>query len=1562
MASELNEPAEPYSDAVAIIGMSCRFPDAPTPDAFWRNLRDGVESVRSFTAQDLLAAGVDPAIMGHPSYVNTGVVLEGADQFDAAFFGFNPRDAEILDPQQRIFLECAWEALEDAGYPPSAYAGPIGVYAGADMSAYLFIVYANPEIVGSVGAFAISLANDKDHVTTRVAYKLNLKGPAVTVQTTCSTSLVAVCQASQSLLCYQCDMALAGGTAIALPQRVGYIYQEGGIASPDGHCRAFDSQARGTIGGSGAGVVVLQRYADAVADGSQIRAVIRGFGVNNDGSLKVGYTAPSVDGQAEAIATAQAMAGVDPETITYIEAHGTGTPLGDPIEVSALTQVFRASTPKVGYCGIGSVKTNFGHLNSAAGVASLIKTVLALEYKQLPPSLHFKRPNPNLGLNGSPFYVVDSLRDWQSSGAPRRAGVSSFGIGGTNAHVVLEEASPPLPPAPSRPWQLLLLSARSSRALERATANLAHWLRQRPGLALPDVAYTLQVGRKAFPHRRLLLVDSDQRETTLDALEAGATQGHDAPADGQRPVVFMFSGQGAQYLNMGRELYEGEPAFREQIDRCAELLRPHLELDLRELVFGEATGGAAERLGQTSVAQPALFALEYALAQLWMAWGIQPRALVGHSIGEYVAACLAGVFALEDALALVAARGRLIQRLPPGAMLSVHLLERELAPLLDLGLSLAAVNAPGLCVVAGPLNRVERAQALLEQRGVNHTRLHTSHAFHSTLVEPVVSTFVELVSRISLQAPRLPYLSNLTGTWISAELATDPAYYGRHLRQTVQFARCLEVLAQDPKRILLEVGPGKTLGTLATAHPGAGDEQMVLSSLPHARERQPDGKVMLHALGQLWLAGAEVDWQGFYAHERRRRVSLPTYPFERQRYWVEPFRPAAAAAQEVSVGRVDTGDWFYTPAWQPAPLAPTASGLGAGQRLRWLVFSDDGPLAAQVPAELRERQQEVITVARSGAYERMSAQAFRLDPARRDDYLALFGELKVAGALPDRVLYLWSLAPGAAAQPPDADFFSLLFLAQAAAEHMPSRTAHLQVVSSGTYALADGESVRPEQALLAGACRVIGQELPGLPAQVIDVVASDLSVRPALFAELASTSSDPAVALRPLGRFTPAYLRVRLEAGHGRQRLSQGGVYLITGGLGGIGLALAGYLARAAKARLVLVGRAALPPREEWQARLTVESPDSSLAARLRKLLELQQLGAELLVASVDVCDRAQVAELAAQIRRRFGVLNGIIHAAGVAGGGIIQLKSVAEARRVMAPKLEGVQVLAEVFGDAVGLQFVLLCSSLSAQLGGVGQIDYCSANCYLDAFAHDNIFRRRGVVATAINWDTWAEVGMAVNTEVPEGLKRWQAEGLRRGIQTSEGMDAFERILGAAVPQVAVSTTDLPARIRQATRQLDSRAAPAPASAKAASYPRPGLSTSYIAPRNRVEATIAGIWEELMGIQSIGVEDNFLELGGHSLLAIQLISRIRDSLSHEVSVQAFFDAPTVASLAVLVGGEEPATSGQSQTSEPRQAGPPALTRLPRERYRGRVSPGGEVELPEPLRRPPPSPPSDQDQ
>ena len=821
-----------------------------------------MEGIHFASEAELAAAGIDADLVSHPDFVPAAGTIHQPDHFDASFFGFSAREAEIIDPQQRVFLECAWDALEDAGCDPSSYPGAIGVFAGAGMNSYGVVnLFSNPEVIESVGGYQVMVGNDKDFLCSRVAYKLNLRGPAIGVQTACSTSLVAVQMAFESLLRRECDMALAGGVSIPIPQNSGYLYVPGMILSRDGHCRAFDAAASGTVPSGGAGIAVLKRLDDAIADRDHIYAVIQGAAVNNDGSAKVGYSAPSVEGQSAVIRKSMQMAGFPPESIGYIEAHGTGTEVGDPIEIAALSKVFESAATKSHSCALGSVKTNIGHLDTAAGIAGFIKAALSVEHRTIPATLHFTQPNPLIDFKRTPFTVNRSLISYDKPG-PFRAGVSSFGIGGTNAHVSIEEA-PPVQSDPLNASQLIVLSAKTGSALDARCTQLLQFLEENPSANLADVAFTLQKGRQSFQHRRVLVArDNAALKAALDASSSPSPRSQTLRTDNapeeSAAIAFLFPGQGAQYVNMGLDLYRTTPIFRDSIDRCCELLKPHLGLDLRTVLFpAEGNEQEAEtRLNQTAITQPALFVIEYAMATLFTQCGIRPNAMIGHSVGEYVAACLAGVFSLEDALALIATRGRMIQALPSGTMLAVSLSESDLLPLLSPETSIAAINSPLQTIASGTAAAIEALETRLRGKKIDCRRLHTSHAFHSPMMDGILEEFVRRVAQVQLHPPNTPYLSNVTGTWITESQATNPGYWGSHIRSTVQFSNCVQKLMSDSGAILLEVGPGETLLSLTRQHLEPRSTWPMIPSMRPRQAVQDDRDTWLTAVGRLWLLNA----------------------------------------------------------------------------------------------------------------------------------------------------------------------------------------------------------------------------------------------------------------------------------------------------------------------------------------------------------------------------------------------------------------------------------------------------------------------------------------------------------------------------------------------------------------------------------------------------------------------------------------------------------------------------------------------------------------------------------
>ena len=1406
------------------------------------------------------------------------------------------------------FSSSAWNCLEGAGYDAESYPGLIGVFGGSDTSSYIYQLYSHMDPLAAGASPMALIGNDKDYLTTQVSYKLNLKGPSLAIQTSCSTSLAAVCVACQSLWSYACDMALAGGVAVAVPQKKGYFYQAGGILSPDGHCRTFDADGQGTVVGNGVGIVLLKRLSEAIADGDTIHAVIRGAALNNDGSLKVGYSAPSVTGQAQVIAMAQAMAGIVPEMVSYVEAHGTATLLGDPIEVAALTQAFNTKTDKKGFCALGSVKSNVGHLASAAGVAGLIKTVLALEHGMLPPSLNFKTPNPQINFAGSPFYVNDKLQPWETNGTPRRAGVSSFGVGGTNAHVVLEEAPGREASSPSRPYQLLLVSARSSTALDNATTNLANHLKAHPDINLADVSYTL-AGRRAFAHRRVLVTPAADTLGAAAALESADPQRviTRISESRDRSILFMFSGQGSQYVDMGRELHDVEPAFRSALDNCCDALRGNLGFDLRDVLYPppQQREQASARLQRTAVTQPALFAVEYALAKLWMEFGIEPKGMIGHSIGEYVAACLAGVFSLEDALDLVATRGRLMDEMPAGSMLAAPLSESEAQPFLDSEIALAAVNAPGFCVFSGPTAAIDRLDAHLSAQGVQARRLHTSHAFHSSMMDPVVPALVERVQRTARKPPQIPYLSNLTGTWMTPEATVDAAYWGRHLRETVRFADGLAEVMKYPEVILLEVGPGQTLGTLARQRPSkAGVPHVILTSLRAPQETRSDEAFLLNTLGAAWLNGAPVNWQGFHSREKRRRVPLPTYPFERQRYWVGPLEELTVASDGAATQPRDVTNWFYTPKWEQRASAGATNGRSPK---RWLIFSD-GALGTQVRAALERAGETVWTAVAADSFSTLDGRLYTIRPDETRDYERMFRQLRAEAGVPECILHLWTAPHVVDAEDPSAafeshqsaGFHSLICLAQGLEKTGVTTPIRLGVVSSELHALSKGERPCPAKSTLLGACKVLPQEFPNLHWKTIDMgdwVQDQPDAAERIVAELSYEPDDPVVAYRDGQRWVQEFVSSPLgEAPKEPTRLRTGGVYLITGGLGNIGLEFAEALSARVQAKLVLIGRSQFPERAAWEQRLT-SNADDEVNRKIRRLLKMEERGSEVLVLRADLADRRQTAAAVAEAYSRFGVVHGIIHGAGnTTGGGFTDARHTdrAAATEHFRPKVQGLFALEELFRDR-DLDFVLLLSSLSGVLGGLGLLSYSAANIFLDAFgAQQNQSGR--VPWISVNWDAWQFPGQ-------EELFRQSAPQGADFLRPADGVECLFRILEHAPGQIVVSTSDLKARVDKWIRLEFVRRKPAAPQAPAAGtlHARPDLSSQFVAPRTEVETTIAGIWEQILGVTPIGIYDKFFELGGHSLLAIQLISRMRDAFHVEISAQRLFEAPTVVQLAATI-------------------------------------------------------------
>ena len=1466
-------------EPIAVVGMACRFPGAADIDQYWRNLRAGVESISFFSDEELLAQGVDPATLQDPKYVKARPLLDGVELFDADFFDMSPREAEITDPQHRLFLECAWQAMEHAGCNPQGGKARIGVFAGSGLNTYLvYNLLPNRELVESVGGFTLLLGNDKDFVPTRTSYKLDLKGPSVCINTACSTSLTAVQFACQSLIGYQCDLALAGGVSIQMPAGEGYFHQEGGIASGDGHCRAFDGRAQGTVGGNGVGIAVLKRYEEAKADGDRIYAVVRGAAVNNDGTRKVGFTAPSAAGQARVIAEAQALAGVHPESISYIEAHGTGTPMGDPIEIAALTKAFRLKTEAKGFCSIGSVKSNFGHLDAAAGIAGFIKTVLALHNREIPPSLHVETPNPAINWAASPFVVNTRLRPWESPDGPRRAGVSSFGIGGTNVHVVLEE-SPQLPASgPSRPCQLLVLSAKTPSALRQTASDLAEFLQAHAEVDLADVGFTLGVGRKAFEHRSMLVCrDRAQALEALSRFSLESSRQTSLPP----PVAFVLTPwKGDGWLAQARDLYRGETAFREAIDECSRILQPLLGEDLSDWISssGKGTDTATGSLAQP-LSTPYQFSLHYALAMIWISWGIRPRALAGQGAGELAAACLAGVLSLSD------------------------------------GLSLACTR--------------ERPEATMGE--------------------------------FALQEPKIALFSSASGDWMNREQALDRPAWIAGPQASVPLDACLARLLQEPRRVVLEIGWGSQLREAEERLAPSAEDQLLLSPLS-AEGASAAQSSMLRGLGRLWLAGAALDWRGLYAGEKRRSLALPTYPFERRRFWIDsPEQKRAAEAGAVNrkpcdetagptepddlhgEGKRPLDDWFLEPdeRSQPLPEEPNAGPDGPV-----LIFQDEYGLGRRVLEQLTERGIRVATVVQGNSFSRNSPDQYALDPAQPDHYQSLAAQLGSSGCLPATILHLWSLTnqgePAASLLNAEArlnrGFMSLLFLAQALgaqagsaasqADSQSGRKIRIEAICNPFHPFGSDVRLYPSQAALTGAVKVIPQEYPGLSCRCIDIgrsPSSEAEVQESaqrLMRELDCEPEEDIVAWRGEERLVPDFKPVRLPRSEGQALpLRQGGVYLITGGLGGIGLSIAQQLAQHWDAKLALVSRSGLSSAQGSDESVkgggsAVGSQGEARMQRTAGLNRLRQSGADVLVLQADAADLEQMRGAVEEVRSRFGAVHGVIHAAGVPGGGVIQRRSKKAAQGVLAPKVRGALVLDEIFSGQP-LDFMVYCSSLNSVLGEFANADYCAANAFLDSLAWQR--RSRGEPALSINWDSWREVGMAAEAQLPSEFKRLRAESLRQeGILPAEGVEVLARALASRRAQVLVSTHDFQPRLRRSREfTVEAIERPEPELSHKPLHPRPELATPFKPPATQAEQEAAEVFQQVLGIEKVGVLDDFFELGGDSLVAVQAISRLNRRLQAEIPVHRLYQESTIRRLLAQHDADSNAASQPIQAETP---------------------------------------------
>jgi acyl transferase domain-containing protein/acyl carrier protein len=1561
--TETNNKSSETGLEIAVIGMAGRFPGAPDINRFWENIKNGVESVIFYSDEELLDAGISPEVLQNPNYVKADLFLEQKEYFDASFFGYSPREAEIMDPQLRLFHESSWAAMEDAGYDPGAYKGAIGVYAGSTNS---FQWQALSMLSGkgeALGGLANALLHNSDLMSARISHRLNLRGPSFTLFTACSTSLVAIHLAGRALLTGECSMAIAGGVSVGTKQKTGYLYQEGMIFSPDGHCRSFDAEARGITYGEGVGAVVLRRLKDAAADRDNIHAVIKCSVINNDGLTKVDFTAPSVKGQASAISRAHKLARVSPECIGYVEAHGTGTVLGDPIEAAALIKGFE--TDKKGYCGLGSVKTNVGHLDTAAGVTSFIKTVLMLKHRLMPPSLHFETPNPGIHFEDSPFYVNTGLKEWTNGQSPLRAGVNSSGIGGTNAYLVLEEWTGTNGAVSNRPgaaaetgarrdYHLMLLSAKTSSALEQLTVNAAEHLKANRRLDPADVAFTLQVGRKAFQHRKMLVCSN--LDEAVDLLSTpGSRKVRISCIDTEDPrLVFLFSGLGGQYRDMGRELYQKEPVFRKELDACFELLEPLTGCDIKSILYPRGTdeinsessmssvanspAGESSDIHRIEIVQVIVFILEYALAKMLMHWGVTPGVMIGYSFGEYAAACLSGVFSLEDALKLVVARGKLMEQLPEGAMLSIPLPVKQVEPLLEKELSIAVDNGAS-CIVSGNVKAVSDFESRMKNDKYMCMPLQSTRAVHSAMMEPILAEFTGKIEQLTLNEPQIPFISNVTGTWIKADEAVSPAYWAKHLRQTVQFAAGIGELTGEPGSIFVEIGPGHDISTMIKSFiPDSGGHK-VLNLVRAQQQDIVDQSFLLNQLGRLWLWGIKIDWQAFHAEEKRYRVSLPTYPFEGQRFWIDGEAVSARLGKwgqlSADARKPNMADWFYIPVWTQGIPGRTDTDVQEEQ-LNWLIFTTGTGIALELGRRLQQLQpqpQTVVYVRTGTDFIKENEYEYVIDPLQPQCYDDLFADLTAHNRLPRRIVHAWNITPvdeagidlDAFDYSQDTGFYSLLNIAGAIGRQSIRENIRLTVVTSGMYDVMGGEPVNPGKATLLGAVKVIPLEYANITCKAIDIALpgpgqeETARVTGLVLAECLSDSPEFSVAFRGMRRWVQDFKPLRLDKEVDiPRRLKQKGVYLVTGGLGGIGFTLAQYLARAVKARVILIHYSPFPSDSRWDEYLEShgDDNDNEVCVKIRKIRELEENGAEFLLMQADVADPTQMETAIEQATRRFGPIDGIIHtAAQIDYDGVIQRRNMEATGENIAPKVKGTLVIEQLLKDTKP-DFLVLFSSIGNVFykDKFGQVGFIASNEFVQSFAH-YMNSREGIFTVTINWCDWWETGMVVkaldkkyNGDTDKVNSDLQALSVY-AVSNEQGVEIFCRILEESLPQILVSPQDVGLMIeamdRAANYDAGADETAGPVNPPQTLYKRPELSSEYVAPRGVTEKKLASIFQLFFAIEEVGIKDDFFELGGNSLVAINVLAYIQKELEVELPLVELFNHPTIEGIARLVNSAE---------------------------------------------------------
>lgn len=1445
---------------IAIIGTSCKFSKSENPAQFWENLKLGNELIEFYTDDELIKLGINKSIINNPRYVKIKNFIDNSDSFDYPFFNYTKDEANLMDPQIRILHQLVWSSMEDAGYNPLSYNDKIGMYMTASDN-FNWIAHSLMSENESISPFFLSQISNKNFISSLISYNLNLKGPSVTIDTACSSSLTTVHLACRSLLLKECSIALAGGIKLNTNKNVGYEYQENMIFSKDGYCRTFDSESTGTTESQGGAVVVLKKLEEAINDRDNIYAVIRSTSINNDGKRKIGYTAPSVVGQSDCIKTAHKTANVPYNTISYIEAHGTGTKLGDPVEIEALNKSFNYDTSHK--CAIGSIKSNAGHLGNAAGIIGLLKTTLSIKNKMIPASLHFKNPNPEINFDNGPFYVNTILKKWeQINNSPLRAGVSSFGIGGTNVHVILEEYEKIEKQSNQRPFQLIAYSAKTKSSLNNYTEKLKDFINAET-FDLADLAYTLKTGRADFSYKNFI-VCQDIKELLFKLNE----NIHDQIIieKENRNLIFMFPGQGSQYFEMGKDLYYHEQDFKIIMDQGFKMLFDLTGDDYSKIIGYKSNENIDKNLvNETQFTQPLLFLIEYALASLLLKWGIKPNYMIGHSLGEYVAACIAEVFSLKDALTLIVKRSQLMSEVEKGSMISIDASIDQVQELINGKLSIAAINSQTSSVVSGSQNDISDIVKVLNLNEISFSQLKTSHAFHSGMMDIVLDRYEQEFNKIKLSIPKLPFISNLTGKQILDNEAISPKYWARHLRETVNFKDGVDFLLQKSNSVFVEIGPGKTLLTFSKQNKRYSKKDATIELVRHFNESINDNQKFTEAIGEIWNQGIKINWNEYYSFEERSRISVPTYCFDNYKldFIVDPFQNLKN--NEYLNNTKPLNEWFYMPNWKRSLLKKKSIEVKKNQQ--YLIFSAKNSLITFLADKLRENGNNVIEVTKKADFGCIDNQTFEMNPNNENDFLLLFKHIESNNIQIDQIIFNWNF------EGEDQELILSTFLVfnnfcKSLINYLNDLEIKITLLCNFNHTIIGNEKVNISMNTAMRQFYVFSQENPNIFTCSIDVN-QDINDNEIVFKiidDLQYNYSDTTIAFRGKNRWIEFYDSLDFNSNNKNEYLKENKTYLITGGLGKVGKILTTYLCDIYKSKVIIIGRRIIPSENLSESSSNEQKIDSRLMEAFKDLEKLKEGNRPIFYYNTDVSDYNAFNEVIEKIESEHGKISGVIHAAGNINN--LTFKPIEKldakiALKQFQPKVQGTINLNIIFKNR-NLDFVWITSSLSSVLGGLTFGAYSVANAFIDSFVNNK----------------------------REDLKNWfciNLDGIVEGkIDNQKLIELFEKTFSLGNHQIIVSVKDPnlfnPEQKAQKVEQVNNDSI----------IDRNVLSVNYVAPTTIIEEKLCDIVQSFLGYNKIGVLDNFFEIGGDSLKAMTLIKRVNKSFEIELNIQDFYSTPNI--------------------------------------------------------------------